>query len=222
MATEPLQRLGYVVVEGPIGVGKTSFAQRLADHLGMDTLFEAPEENPFLERFYQEKCSLALPTQLYFLFQRSRQFKALKEGDLFRSRLVADFMLEKDPLFAQVNLDEDELALYRQVFANMDIVSPRPDLVIYLQAPVECLLERIKKRNRPSEANIDSDYLQRLSDAYTAFFYHYDQSPLLIVNTQGLNLAEGEADFDLLMQRIVETEYGRHYFNPMPLLTASQ
>ncbi|MEO5343729.1 MAG: deoxynucleoside kinase [Gammaproteobacteria bacterium SHHR-1] len=220
MSTEKLQRLGFVVVEGAIGVGKTSFAQRLADHLGSDTLFEAPEENPFLERFYQEKCNLALPTQLYFLFQRSRQIQALMEGDLFRSRLVADFMLDKDPLFARVNLDGDELELYQQVFTNMRLESPRPDLVIYLQAPVECLLERIKRRNRPSEGNMDADYLQRLSDAYSEFFYHYDRSPLLIVNTEGLNLAEGEEDFNLLMQRIIECEYGRHYFNPMPLLTA--
>ncbi len=221
MTSDPLDRLGYVVVEGPIGVGKTTFARRLADRLGCDTLFEAPEENPFLERFYQEGCGMALPTQLYFLFQRSRQLKGLVDGDLFRPRLVADFMLEKDPLFARVNLDGDELELYEQVLATMSLESPKPDLVIYLQASVEHLLERIRKRDRRAEAgNIDTAYLVKLNDAYSEFFYHYDRSPLLIVNTEGLNLAEGEADFELLIQRVADTGHGRHYFNPMPLLSA--
>lgn len=220
MTPEPLRRLSYVVVEGPIGVGKTTFACRLADRLHCETLLEAPEQNPFLERFYLDGCSMALPTQLYFLFQRSRQFKQLVNGDLFRPRIVADFMVEKDPLFARVNLDGDELELYEQVLATMSLASPQPDLVIYLQAPVERLLERIKKRDRRGENKIDTTYLQKLSDAYSEFFYHYDRSPLLIVNTEGLDLAQSEADFALLLDRIAETEYGRHYFNPMPLLTA--
>lgn len=216
MATDPLDRLRYVVVEGPIGVGKTTFAGRLADHFGCETLFEAPEENPFLERFYRDGAPMALPTQLYFLFQRSRQFKSMRQGDLFRPRIVADFMVQKDPLFAGINLDDDELALYEQVFENLTMEAPVPDLMIYLQASVEQLLERIKRRDRPEERNIGADYLQKLSDAYTEFFYHYDDSPLLIVNTEGLDLAEGEADCQLLMERIAETEHGRRYFNPMP------
>ncbi|MBF0255329.1 MAG: deoxynucleoside kinase [Gammaproteobacteria bacterium] len=217
MVAEPLQRLRYVVVEGPIGVGKTTFAKRLAERLQAECLLESPEENPFLERFYQDARGMALPTQLYFLFQRSRQFRELIQGDLFRPRIVADFMLEKDPLFARVNLDDDELYLYQQVLDNLSLAAPTPDLVIYLQAPVERLLERIKKRERRGEQKMDPAYLQRLSDAYSEYFYHYEHSPLLIVNTEGLDLAEREADFDLLMQRVADTQYGRHYFNPMPL-----
>ena len=218
MTTDAFGHLRYVVVEGPIGVGKTTFASRLADHIGGDILLEAPEENPFLERFYLEGPPMALPTQLYFLFQRSRQFQALKQGDLFRPRIVADFMVQKDPLFARINLDNDALALYQQVFDKVTMEAPVPDLVIYLQASVEQLQERIKKRDRKEERNIDPLYLQRLSDAYTEFFYHYDESPLLIVNTGGLDLAEGEEDFRLLMGRIGQTLHGKHYFNPMPLL----
>lgn len=218
MATEPFSHLRYVVVEGPIGVGKTTFASRLAEQIGSDTLLEAPEENPFLERFYLEGAAMALPTQLYFLFQRSRQFQALSQGDLFRPRLVADFMAQKDPLFARVNLDNDALELYEQVLERVDLEAPVPDLVIYLQAPVEQLQERIRKRDRKVERAIDADYLRRLSDAYTEFFYHYDASPLLIVNTQGLDLAEGEEDLRLLLERIGQTRHGKHYFNPMPLL----
>jgi deoxyguanosine kinase len=217
MTSDPLSRLGYVVVEGPIGAGKTTLAKRLAEHLNGDTLLEAPEENPFLERFYKEGRTMALPTQLYFLFQRSKQFKALKQGDLFRPRIVADFMVQKDPLFARINLDEEELDLYRQVYDNITLEAPVPDLVIYLQAPVEVLLERIKKRDRPEERTIDADYLRQLCDAYADFFYYYDEAPLLIVNSTGINLAESKEDFQLLLQRIAVTSHGKHYFNPIPL-----
>lgn len=217
MESDRLDRLGYVVVEGPIGAGKTTLAQRLAEVFNCETLLEAPEDNPFLERFYTEGCSMALPTQLYFLFQRSKQFKALKQGDLFQPRIVSDFMVQKDPLFARLNLDEDELALYEQVYENMTLEAPVPDLVIYLQAPVDVLLERIRKRDRPEERTIEPDYLQRLCEAYTDFFYYYDEAPLLIVNSTGINLAENDDDFQLLLDRIANTGFGKHYFNPTPL-----
>ncbi len=178
---------GYVVVEGPIGVGKTSLVRRLAESFGSDTLLENAEENPFLDRFYQDGQPAALPTQLFFLFQRSKQLQALRQRDMFRTALVADFMLEKDPLFARLNLDEEELKLYEQVFARLTVETPVPDLVVYLQAPVEVLMQRIKKRNRKVERMIAVDYLQRLCDIYTEFFYYYNRSPLLIINAADIN-----------------------------------
>ena len=217
---DSLAHLNYVIVEGPIGVGKTTLATRLADHLGADTLLEAPDENPFLERFYAEGQTMALPTQLYFLFQRVRQFNDLKQGDLFRPRLVADFMVQKDPLFAQITLDKDELWLYEQVYNNVTLEAPTPDLVIYLQASIDTLLQRIEKRSRGEESAIDTAYLQQLCEAYADFFHYYDDAPLLIVNADGLNLADSDEDFELLMQRVVEAGSGKHYFNPAPFSLA--
>ena len=217
---EALSHLNYVVVEGPIGVGKTTLATRLADHLEADTLLEAPEENPFLERFYAEGKAMALPTQLYFLFQRVKQFESLKQADLFSPRLVADFMVQKDALFAELTLDRDELSLYEQVYDNVTLEAPAPDLVIYLQASVDTLLERIKKRDRKEEGAIDEAYLEKLGEAYTRFFLFYEDSPLLIVNADGLNLAESDEDFALLLQRIEECRSGIHYFNPTPFSLA--
>jgi len=209
---------GYVVVEGPIGVGKTSLVRRLAESFGSDTLLENAQENPFLDRFYQDGQPAALPTQLFFLFQRSKQLQALRQRDMFRTALVADFMLEKDPLFARLNLDEEELKLYEQVFARLTVETPVPDLVVYLQAPVEVLMQRIKKRNRKVERMIAVDYLQRLCDAYTEFFYYYNRSPLLIINAADINPVERDADYQLLLERICSIRRGKHYFNPAPLL----
>ncbi len=209
---------GYLVVEGAIGVGKTSLARRLAESFGSEMLLECAEENPFLERFYQDGQPAALPTQLFFLFQRSRQLQALRQRDMFRTTLVADFMLEKDPLFARQNLDAEELKLYEQVFAQLAVEIPVPDLVVYLQAPVETLLQRIKKRNRKMERAITAEYLQRLSDAYTEFFYYYNRSPLLIINAAEINPVERDADYRLLLERICSIQRGKHYFNPAPLL----
>lgn len=209
---------GFVVVEGPIGVGKTSLVKRLAESFGGEMLLEAAEENPFLERFYSDGKQAAFPTQLFFLFQRSRQFQALSQTDLFRASVVSDFMLEKDRLFARVNLDDEELKLYEQVYSRLSMEAPVPDLVVYLQAPVEVLLQRIGKRGRPQEMTIDAEYLQHLSNAYTDFFYHYDRSPLLIINASEINPVEHDEDYQQLLEQICTLRSGKHYFNPAPLL----
>ncbi len=216
--TEVMKPPGFLVVEGPIGVGKTSLVKRLADHFGGETLLEGAEENPFLQRFYDNPREAAFPAQLYFLFQRSRQMSELQQGDMFRQRLIADFMLEKDRLFAQINLDADELQLYEQVYEHMSLQAPAPDLVVYLQAPVDVLMSRIRKRSRPQERTIERAYLQRLCDAYTEFFYYYDRSPLLIINATEINPLESEADFNLLVEHICEEGPQRRYLNPMPLM----
>ena len=218
MRRTDLKPPGYIVVEGPIGVGKSSLVHRLAESFGSETLLEAAEENPFLGRFYEDGRSAALPTQLFFLFQRSKQMQALKQNDLFRSALVADFMLEKDRLFARLNLDDEELKLYEQVYGQLAMEAPQPDLVVYLQAPVEVLMQRIRKRDRREERGMDADYLQRLSDAYTEFFYYYDKSPLLIINAAEINPVESDADYQLLLERICTVRSGKHYFNPAPVL----
>lgn len=206
----------YIIVEGPIGVGKTSLARRLAATFGSELLLERAEDNPFLERFYQHPRQAALPTQLSFLLQRVRQLGDLRQGDMFRSRLVSDFLLEKDRLFAQLTLDDDELQLYEQVYDQLAVAAPRPDLVIYLQAPVGVLLERVKKRGIPYERLMESAYLQRLADAYAQFFYHYDGSPLLIVNAAGIDWVENEQDYTSLVEYIRGARSGRHYVNPLP------
>ncbi|MGD2081516.1 MAG: deoxynucleoside kinase [Chromatiales bacterium] len=219
--TDPgLQRSAhrYLVVEGPIGVGKTSLAQRLGESLRGDTLLEAFDDNPFLERFYANPREGAFPAQLFFLFQRSRQIQRLRQNDLFRERIVSDFMLEKDRLFARLNLDSDELALYDQVYDRLSMEAPSPDLVIYLQAPVDVLLERVHRRGRPVERTLRAEYLARLSEAYTEFFYYYDRSPLLIVNAAEINPVDRDADYAQLLEQVRAINSGRHYFNPSPLL----
>ncbi|MES9845808.1 MAG: deoxynucleoside kinase [Candidatus Sedimenticola sp. 6PFRAG5] len=218
MIETQLKPPGYIVIEGPIGVGKTSLVNRLANSFACDTLLEAAEENPFLERFYTDGRTAAFPTQLFFLFQRSQQLQNLRQADMFRSTLVADFMLEKDRLFAQVNLDDAEMNLYEQVYGSLTMQAPAPDLVVYLQAPVEVLLKRIQKRARPQERQMDADYLQRLSDAYTEFFYRYDRSPLLIVNATEINPVDSDEDYQLLLERICSVRSGKHYFNLAPVL----
>ena len=205
---------GFIVVEGPIGVGKTTLANKLATSFGSDLLLEGAVENPFLEKFYEDPKAAALPTQLFFLLQRARQLKSMKQEDMFNPVRVADFLIEKDRLFAELTLDTDELDLYEQVYASLTIDIPRPDLVVYLQAPVEVLLERIQKRGLKHEHFIEAAYLQRLSDSYIQFFYQYNDAPLLIVNAADIDFAHNDADYQLLHQQITEVQSGRHYFNP--------
>ncbi|MBI2969262.1 MAG: deoxynucleoside kinase [Gammaproteobacteria bacterium] len=207
----------FIVVEGPIGVGKTTLASRLAETFNTEILLEHAAENPFLEKFYEDPRATALPTQLYFLFQRARQLEKLRQTDLFRPAQVADFLMQKDELFARITLNEHELDLYYQVYNRLALDAPLPDLVIYLQAPVDVLLRRIYARGVEFEKRIDEDYLRRVADAYIEFFYHYNASPLLIVNTTEFDIAGNVGDYDLLLHRIGDLSHGRHYFNPREL-----
>ena len=209
--------LDFIVVEGPIGVGKTTLAKRLAESYGSDLLLEGADENPFTERFYQYPKSPALQTQLFFLFQRARQLQDLRQADMFRPVHVADFIMEKDRLFAQMTLDDEEYKLYEQVYEHVTIDAPTPDLVVYLQAPVDVLVKRVSKRGRDYERHIDADYLDRINESYTRFFYDYTAAPLLIVNAAELDLVNNESDYQLLLEQINKTQSGRRYFNPASL-----
>jgi deoxyadenosine/deoxycytidine kinase len=208
-----LTRYRYVVVEGPIGVGKTSLTRKLAERLGAATLLENAGDNPFLPRFYQEPKRYALPTQLHFLFDRTRQLAELAQQDLFSSGTVSDFLLDKDMLFARLNLDDDEFELYQKVYADLAPQAPAPDLVIYLQAPIESLLERVRRRGVEFERGMSPDYLRRLASSYSEFFHRYDAAPLLIVNSENLNFAERETDFALLIERIAKMRGPREFFS---------
>ncbi|OOZ41813.1 deoxynucleoside kinase [Solemya pervernicosa gill symbiont] len=207
----------FIVVEGPIGVGKSTLARRLAETFDSELLLEGADENPFLERFYQNPKQAALPTQLFFLMQRVRQMNELRQGDMFSPVRVSDFLMDKDRLFAQLTLDDDELQLYDQVYQSTTVDTLVPDLVIYLQAPIDVLLTRIAKRGIGYERQIDSSYLQRLSDAYTGFFYHYSDAPLLIVNASEIDLVNNQSDYQMLLEHIALVRSGRHYLNPMPV-----
>jgi deoxyadenosine/deoxycytidine kinase len=208
----------FVVVEGPIGVGKTSLARRLARSFGSELVLEQGEENPFLERFYRNPRAVAFQTQLYFLFQRARQLQDLRQADLFERVRVADYLLDKDRLFAQLTLDEQELALYEQVYERLSIDAPVPDLVVYLQAPVDVLLERIARRGIQCEQVIEPRYLERLVESYTRFFLEYDAAPVLTVNAAEIDLVASDADYANLMREVVRARKGRHFFNPMKSL----
>jgi len=205
---------GYVAVEGPIGVGKTTLARRLSDSFHGELILEGAEDNPFLEKFYQDPKSVALPTQLYFLFQRVKQLQELRQSDMFSPCRVADYLMDKDRLFARVTLDDDELHLYEQVYANLTVDAPTPDLVIYLQAPAEVLRNRINQRGRNTEQPISMEYLQQINDAYTDYFHYYDKSPLLIVNVSSIDIVSNETDYRQLVEQILTVQNGKHYFNP--------
>jgi len=208
----------YIVIEGPIGVGKTTLAIRLADALGTDLMLESASENPFLPKFYQDPKSAALPTQLHFLFQRLRQMEALRQTDMFKPSLVSDFLVQKDKLFASITLSDHELDLYNQIYNRLALdEAPAPDLVIYLQANVDDLQRRVHERGINYERNINEQYLKSVADAYIDFFYNYDQSPLLIVNTADFDLARNTGNFQMLLEYIQDLAPGRHYFNPKEL-----
>ena len=213
MASEVVHK--YIVVEGPIGVGKTSLVRRLCDSLSAHGVYEQASENPFLERFYRNPRAGALPTQLYFLLQRAQQLSALTQADLFVPVRVADYLLEKDRLFARVTLDENEYALYEQLHAKLDIQAPKPDLVVYLQAPVDVLLERIAKRGVEYEQYIDRAYLERLNEAYARFFHEFDAAPLLIVNAACIDPVASQGDYEELLAAIRRMSRGRLYYNPL-------
>jgi deoxyadenosine/deoxycytidine kinase len=216
--TRPLR---YIAIEGPIGAGKTSLAKRLAAALEFDLVLEHAEENPFLERFYRDPLANALPTQLHFLFQRARQAQEMRQADLFAAGRIADFLLEKDRIFARLNLPDEEYRLYEQVYQGLALDAPQPDLVVYLQAPVEVLIERVQRRGVGYEQGMRPDYLRRLSEAYMDFFHRYDAGPLLIVNAAAIDPVHRDADFNDLFERIQAGTGGRQYYNPVPMDAAN-
>ena len=213
MASEAAHK--YLVVEGPIGVGKTSLARRLAASLSAQLVLEQAAQNPFLERFYKNPRAGALPAQLYFLLQRAQQLAALKQADLFAPTRVADYLFEKDRLFARVTLDDAEYALYEQLYARLDIQVPKPDLVVYLQAPVDVLQERILRRGVDYEQYIERQYLERLNEGYARFFHEFDGAPLLIVNAASIDPIANQRDYDELLSAIKRMTRGRLYYNPL-------
>ena len=208
-----LDKYRYIVVEGPIGVGKTSLARRLARHCGASEMMERPDENPFLARFYADPKHNALPTQLFFLFQRVNEVSQLAQMDLFQSRTVSDYLFDKDMLFARLNLSDDEFALYQNVYKNVAPQAPAPDLVIYLQASPERLSERVRRRAIDYERMIADSYLERLVRGYSDFFYHYDAAPVLIVNSENLNLVDNDEHYELLLQRIENMRGAKEFFS---------
>ena len=205
----------YIAIEGPIGVGKTALARRLADSLSATLVLEEVEENPFLERFYRDGRSAALPAQMFFLFARARQIEDLRQSDLFSSVQISDYLFTRDRLFAELNLDPEELKLYDQIAESLSVEAPVPDLVIYLQASVDSLLQRLARRNANHDRFVERAYLERLTDAYARFFHAYDDGPLLIVNASQIDPVNNDKDYERLFQQIERTTGGRHFFNPV-------
>jgi len=204
----------FIAVEGSIGVGKTTLAKKLAASFNYSMLLEEAEENPFLEKFYQRRNQVALATQLFFLFQRAQKIQDMRQTDIFEPARVTDFLIEKDPLFARINLETDEYQIYDKVYKQLTIDAPKPDLVIYLQASTDVLLSRIENRGLAIERSIDRDYLERLNEVYSEFFLYYDDAPLLIVNASEIDLANNAADYKDLVNYLLDIRSGRHYFNP--------
>jgi deoxyadenosine/deoxycytidine kinase len=213
MSTTGLERYHHIAVEGPIGVGKSSLALRLARHLNAELMLEQPAENPFLQRFYADMPGYAFQTQLFFLFQRMRQMQALAQPSVFAAQVVSDFLFAKDAIFARLNLSDDEHRLYQQMYAQLAPQVREPDLVIWLQAPASVLLQRIRRRGIAMEQAIESAYLERLADAYAAHFHAYDGAPVFAVATERFNPAERDADFALLLERLAAFKGRREFFN---------
>ena len=206
----------YIAIEGPIGVGKTTLANKIAESFNYDAFLEQPSENPFLKNFYRNPSQSALATQLFFLFQRMQQIQDLKQRSLFENVRVADFLIEKDRLFAEVTLSNEEMVLYDKVYEHITIDAPTPELVIYLQAPIGILKERITKRGNINEQYLTLDYLERLNDAYSRFFLDYNSAPLLIINAADINLESNEADYEALITMIMSNPKGKNFVNPQP------
>ena len=212
-APSPFDRYRHIVVEGPIGAGKTTLARKLAERFGANTVLEEPAANPFLERFYRDGRRYALPAQLFFLFQRVNQLRELAQRDLFSESVAGDFLLDKDPLFARLTLDDDELALYQQIFDSLRPQAPMPDLVIYLQAQPDTLVQRVRRRGIPMESDISEAYLHALAESYSRFFYHFEAAPVMIVNTEHLNPIERDEDFALLLRQLADMRGRRGFFS---------
>jgi deoxyguanosine kinase len=210
-----MESFRYIVVEGPIGVGKTSLVKRLSAHFRARCILESPEENPFLHRFYRDRRKYAFQTQLFFLLNRYRQQREIRQIDLFNQITISDYFFAKDRIFAYLNLDENELALYERIFALLDGKIPRPDLVVFLQAEPEKLLTRIRLRNLEYEREIDIDYLRALSQAYNTYFFHYEESPLLVVETTEIDFVKREEDLESLIREISSMRRGTWYYKPL-------
>lgn len=204
----------YIAIEGPIGVGKTALAKRLAESLSADLVLEEFEENPFLERFYRDGRSAALPAQMFFLFARARQIEDMRQSDLFSNVRISDYLFTRDRLFAELNLDAEEFKLYEQIVDNLGVDAPVPDLVIYLQSSVDSLMQRLARRNSPYDRFVERGYLEQLTEAYSRFFHNYDDGPLLIVNASQIDPVHNSQDYEQLFRQIERTTGGRHFFNP--------
>jgi deoxyadenosine/deoxycytidine kinase len=211
------KKFPYIVVEGPIGSGKSTLAKILADRFSVNFLSEKAEKNPFLPKFYENMKRYALSTQLFFLFQRADQIKKIRQKDTFKEPIIADFFLEKDPIFAKINLDEEEFNLYHQIFSHLQLKAPKPDLIIYIQTSIETLKKRIKERNIDFEMDISTEYLEKIAESYSQYFHSYNYSPVLILNNENLNILKNKNAIDLLIERIMNIKSNREFFNPQLL-----